>query len=251
MMTAQTILEKAVGDLETRMGVKRGEILPGEYFALSMACAKCASPFEDVDAAAAGWPLRLADDVYLWPLTIGAMMWLDRARKWYASDADGRRFADALAFASLNSRRPGVFVALDSREKAERAVRDALERCPVTSAEMDAALERVLDNPRAGRDNEPQQRTAFSWAALCAKLEARTGIPARDWIWEKSGGYVLKCYAALEEFAFAAALQAGSKAVYTRMKDELDDAMENLQRVKVAIMRRVRAAREGADDAQG
>ena len=151
----------------------------------------------------------------------------------------------------MNSRRPGVFVALDSREKAERAVRDALERCQVTSAEMDAALERVLDNPRAGRDNEPQQRTAFSWATLCAKLEARTGIPARDWIWEKSGGYVLKCYAALEEFAFAAALQAGSKAVYTRMKDELDDAMENLQRVKVAIMRRVRAAREGADDAQG
>ena len=240
-MTAETILAKAVDDLETRMGVPRAEILPGEYLALSKAALKCANPFEDIDADAAGWPVRVADGVYLWPLTIGAIIWLDRLRKWCEGDDDAssRFFADALAYAAMNSRRKDAFIPLDTREKAEKAVRASLAKCPVTPAEMDGALDRLFKKRRDSHA-EPSSRAAFSWAALCARLEARTGIPAKDWIWEKSGDYVLKCYAELEEFAYRAALQSGGKPFYIRLKDELDDAMEELQCVKVAIMRRVR-----------
>ena len=234
-MKAERIFARAVDDLKSRMGVGLADLMPDEIVALVRACERVADPFREVNADAAGMPVRVAGGVWFWPLTIGAVVWLEEtADRWWPDDP--RRYRNALVYAALNARSPDAFTATERRD-VERIVRRALLKVAATSAEVDAALERVLgisSEPSRRGDEESVSATATSWAALLARVEAATGIPRDHWLWGVSYSETLRAYHESRQVAAA----SGERA--PEMLDELDAATNDLQRLKVNIMGRVR-----------
>jgi predicted negative regulator of RcsB-dependent stress response len=78
-----------------------------------------------------------------------------------------------------------------------------------------------------------------------ALLEVKSGISAKEWLWGKSFLSLAKAYTELHRFADA--FSFGGK-LKKRMTDELDEALNDLARVKVAIARRIKAEREQKKD---
>lgn len=234
-MKAERIFARALDDLKSRMGVDLADLTAEEAVALVRACERVADPFREVNADAAGMPVRVADGVWFWPLTIGAVAWLEEtADRWWAEDP--RRYRNALVYAALNAREPGAFAVIERRD-VERLVRRALRTVAATSAEVDAALERVLGIvPVASRpgDDEAMAATATSWAHLLAKVEASTGIVRDHWLWGVSYAETLRVYHEARQVATASGERAPA------MLDELDEAVNALQRLKVNIMNRVK-----------
>lgn len=148
----------------------------------------------------------------------------------------GERYRLALVYACRHSREQSAFVGLDDLTKIEREIRRDFKTLAATPEEVNAALEAVLGlRPRPATD---VGESAKSWAALCARLETQTGIPSREWIWGRSSSYALKCYHDLHDFARAYCSAKGTSPRH--MADELDDAVNALQRLKVEIRNRVR-----------
>ena len=234
-MKAERIFARAVADLKSRLGVGIADLTADEVVALVRACERVADPFREVNADAAGMPVRVADGVWFWPLTIGAVAWLEEtADRWWAEDP--RRYRNALVYAALHAREPGAFAVIERRD-VERLVRRALRTVAATSAEVDAALERVLGIvPGASRpgDDEAMSATATSWAHLLAKVEASTGIVRDHWLWGVSYAETLRAYHEARQVATASGERAPA------MLDELDEAVNALQRLKVNIMNRVK-----------
>lgn len=234
-MKAERIFARALSDLRSRMGVGLADLTADEVVALVKACERVADPFRDVNADAAGMPVRVAKDVWFWPLTIGAVVWLEEtADRWWAEDP--RRYRNALVYAALNARTPGAFAPAEKSD-VERNVRAALRTVTATSDEVDAALERVLGiaSCASRRDGEEAvAETSTSWAHLLAKIEASTGIRREHWLWGVSYRETLRAYHEARQVAAA----SGSRA--PEMLDELDEATNALQRIKVNIMKRVR-----------
>lgn len=230
MKLAARVLARAIDDLKVRCKVDVSALLPDELADLVHACDKVANPFADVNADAAGFPVRVCKGVYLWRLTIGAAIWMsDFAERWWGNDY--AKYRAAAVYASLNSRDPDAFRLEDERE-ARKAIRRALRRIPATDAEIQLALDRVLglspDAPAA------EEATAANWAAMIARVEAQTGIPRDHWLWGVSYSQTLAVYNQCERIVAA----SGGKTA-PRMQDELDRATNALQRLKVRIMRRV------------
>lgn len=75
-ITAQMHFAKALQQLR-KSGVEPGDMTPDELYALAEAARRCADPFREVNADAAGFPVRVCEGVYFWKLTIGASVWLD------------------------------------------------------------------------------------------------------------------------------------------------------------------------------
>ena len=164
------------------------------------------------------------------------MAWLEEtADRWWAEDP--RRYRNALVYAALNAREPGAFVEIEKRE-VERIVRRALRTVAATSAEVDAALERVLGissvSSAPSPTNDDISGTATSWAHLLAKVEASTGIVRDHWLWGVSYAETLRAYHEARQVATASGERAPA------MLDELDEAVNALQRLKVNIMNRVK-----------
>ena len=241
MKKSDAIFSDALADLERRMKVKLSEMRPGEVAALVRACDRVASPYSEVDADAAGMPVRVADGVHFWKLTIGASVWLDDVEAMLPRGRANDRYKLALIYAVRHGREPEAFAGLDTVAAVERAVKKDFRTIAATPAEVNAALESVLGlRPRPPSDVED---AAISWAALCARLETQTGIPAQDWIWKHSSAYAVKCYYDLHDFARAYCSAKGSPTRH--MADELDDAVNALQRLKVEIRDRVRGDGDG------
>ena len=235
-MTAERIFARALDDLKSRMGVGLADLTSDEVVQLVRACERVADPFREVNAAAAGMPVRVADGVWFWPLTIGAVAWLEEtADRWWAEDP--RRYRNALVYAALHARNRDAFAEIEKRE-VERLVRRALRAVAATSAEVDAALERVLGISSVSSASSPTDgdvaATATSWAHLLAKVEASTGIKRDHWLWGVSYAETLRAYHEARQVATA----SGERA--PEMLDELDAAVNALQRLKVNIMKRVK-----------
>lgn len=69
---------------------------------------------------------------------------------------------------------------------------------------------------------------------MIARVEAQTGIPRDHWLWGESYSQMLAVYNQCERIVAA----SGGKTA-TRLQDELDRAQNELQRLKVRIMRRI------------
>lgn len=227
-------LSRALDDLRTRMGVCVSDLTVDEIAELVHACDRCANPFREVNADAAGFPVRVCDGVYFWRLTIGASVWLDEYAGPLLGESDSR-YKMALVYALVHARDQHAFEDLRDLESITEAIRQTAARITATTEELNEALDIVLHIRPDTRRGEVS-RAATDWSAICCRLESQTGIPAAEWIWHHSSAYAVKAYNDLHEFANA--YHGGTSST---MRDELDEANEDLQLLKVRIMKRARS----------
>ena len=239
-ITAQMHFAKALQELERR-GVHVQDATPDELYALAAAARRCADPFRDVNADTAGFPVRVCEGVYFWRLTIGASIWLDTVEPVLGGGRDPR-YRLAMIYALVHSRDRSAFDGLDTEKKIMPAVRKTMSSIHATPEEVNAAMDAVLGlavRPASGKE---AQAAAADWSALCSRLETQTGIPATEWIWNRSGSYAILAYNDLHSFARAYGAGGGDGE---RMVDELDAAMSDLRICLVAIEKRVKESRNG------
>ena len=185
-ITAQMHFAKALQELK-RQGVEIADATPDELYALAEAARRCADPFREVNADAAGFPVRVCEGVWFWKLTIGASVWLDEVAGMLGGGTSPK-YRLAMIHALVHSRDPEAFAGLDSEPKVMRAVKATMRTIHATPEEVNRALDAALGLAR--RPTTPKSTTAAAaadWAAICARLETQTGIPAAEWIWKRSG----------------------------------------------------------------
>ena len=120
------------------------------------------------------------------------------------------------------------------------AVRATMRNIHATPEEVNLALDEVLGlKPRAAR-RRSEDGAAADWAALCARLETQTGIPADEWMWKRSGAYAILAYNDLHEFARA---YSGGRGGH--MTDELDEAMTALRSLTAQIVKKAKETCHG------
>jgi hypothetical protein len=200
-------------------------LTPAEILFLSDACNRMDSPFADVDARLLETPIHVGGS-YLWPLTVGASVWLDTyAIKWW-KDSEELYFW-ALVYALLNARKPEAF--LTSEDAAFTEVKKIGIRFASTRKELEAAVDKALGINR-NAPTKKSEKAAVAWSTVVSELEAHSGIMRHEWLWGRSVLATADSYAAL--FAIASALAGNDKS---RMHDALDDAITNLAQTKKAI----------------
>lgn len=244
-----TRLQSELQDLEERYAVKVGDMTADEIERLVLACRRVESPFSNVNVEVVGAPVRVCRGVYGWPLTVGAFVWLDEfARRWWP---DGLMFEWAQVYAMIHGRDKGAFERLTDKAEARKAILKTALRLVCHGGEVRAALAKCCHSdddqcpepPKANGRVRADAQT--NWVSLVARLEVQSGIPADEWLWSRSFFQTMKAYE--EMHAFAAAFAAGAEK--SRMLDELDAAINDLQRLKAAIGRRVEAERRAKTDA--
>ena len=235
MDRAALILEEALADMKSRQGVSLGDLTAAEAAELVHAVDRVANPYAEVNADAAGIPVRVAPGVWFWHLSVGASVWLDEVQKMLPKGAEDRLYKFCLIYACGNARTRGAFPPIESPDVLETLVKGYFRGLACTIDEVNAALDVIFSrkDPETDRNEMPE---AASWASICARLEAQTGVPADEWMWQRSGKYLIRCYRDLHTFAEAYA-KDGERRHAT---DELDEAVVALQELKLAIMRRVK-----------
>jgi hypothetical protein len=238
-ITAQMHFAKALQELRRR-GVEPGDATPDELYELAEASRRCADPFREVNADAAGFPVRVCEGVYFWKLTIGASVWLDEVES-LLGGGTSPKYRLAMIYALVHSRDPKAFRNLDSERAIMRAVKDTMCRIHATPEEVNQAVDVVLGTRARAAGQGSASAAAADWAAICARLEAQSGIPAEEWMWKRSGAYAILAYNDLHEFARAYSGGSGGGL----MLDELDDAMTALRLVSSRIEKRVKEVKHG------
>ena len=241
-ITAQMHFAKALKGLR-RQGVELADVTSEELYDLAEAARRCADPFREVNADAAGFPVRVCEGVWFWKLTIGASVWLDEVEP-ILGGGKSPRYRLAMIHALVHSREPGAFAGLDTERKIMRAVKATMRTIHATPEEVDRAMDELFGiRPVARSGRADASTSAASWAAICARLETQTGIPAHDWMWNRSGAYAILAYHDLHAFARA---YSNGRDGGDRMIDELDDAMTGIRLVAARIEKRVKAKRASA-----
>ena len=245
-------LQSELQDLDERYGVKVGDMTADEIESLVLACRRASSPFSNVNAELVEAPFRVCNGVWGWPITAGAFVWVEEfARRWWPK---GMMLKWAQAYAMVHARDKGAFERLTDRATARREIVRTALKFVCHGAELQNAL---LKCYHGGEDVCPEQskadaadreRAQTDWAALVARLEVQSGIPADEWLWGHSFFQTMKCYE--EMHRFAAAFSDGRDA-RRRMLDELDEAVNDLQRLKAQIGRRVATERKSVKEAAG
>ena len=251
-ITGEMHFAKTLAALEAA-GVPRDALKPGELYALAQAAARCANPFSEVNAELAERPVAVCKGVWLWPPTVGAMIWLTEcAAKWWKEGS--LRFHWAHVYALVHAREPEAFARLTDRWVAWRAVMGCALRLAVHGRELAAAIRKAYgeedDSLELGakslelkaQSSNTNAQCATDFARIVARLEVESGIPRSTWLWGRSLMYVYTAYSEMRSFAAACAGKGGPG----RMTDELDEALTNLAKVKAGIVRRVReVSRQG------
>ena len=157
-ITAQMHFAKALQQLR-KSGVEPGDMTPDELYALAEAARRCADPFREVNADAAGFPVRVCEGVYFWKLTIGASVWLDEVTEMLGGGTSPR-YRLAMIHALVHSREPEAFAGLDTERKVMRAVRATMRTIHATPEEVNRAIDVALGlrRPLTGRLSAPAWR---------------------------------------------------------------------------------------------
>ena len=74
---------------------------------------------------------------------------------------------------------------------------------------------------------------------IVARLETHSGIPRDEWIWGRTARYCIRAYADIRRYARESGMGGAE-----RVRDELDEAVNALARLKKSIKRRIEAKRE-------
>lgn len=236
-------LESELADLKGRLGVGAEAFTSDEIEMLVLACRRCDSPFSNVNAELCGRPVFVCKGVCLWPITAGAHIWLEEyAASWWRRESSMYRWAQVYALA--HAREPDAFAELTSKWAARAAILKTMLRFVCYRGELAKAIRKAYAGdqdqiPDTKADRELKSHAQEDFSSFVARLEVQSGITATEWLWGRSMVSLAKAYAELRHLTAAFDAKTSS-----RMKDELDDALNDLARVKVAISRRIRAERE-------
>lgn len=185
------------------------------------ACKRCDAPFRQTNLALIGTPV-VVGGVALWPLTIGASIWLDEyAFRWWGGS--NKLMHWALVFAYVKGRENGTFTELTSEKEAYRKIRSTIMQFACHQAELDNAIEILIGSKEPV---ESKDTSDPDWERVVVELEVSSGITADVWLWGKSAAYTARAY--LEHRRIINAV-AGNE---TEMTDALDDALTALAIVK-------------------
>ena len=236
------LLEKEIAELRAR-GISLDSLTADEVEGLVHAVDRMARPFSAVNVETMGLPVRLGDGTTLYNLTIGATVWLDEfAAKWW--DSGSKAYFWALVYALRFGRDKGAFEQMLDKEEAKRRIVDMAVRIHLTEDELLDGIEQALhSNGRDGSgDDAPAQQV--DWGSMVRALELATGIPADEWVWNRSTDWCVR------EFHRNRSIIEGMKGGgVPRMKDELDRATNALARVRCGIVSRLAAEAEGKEAA--
>lgn len=237
-------------DALRQKGITMNDLTGDEIEALVEAVARVRNPFTEVNADALRNPLYDRNGVVLYPLTIGAVVWLEEyARRWWGNSP--KAYFWAIVFALIHSREKGVFEEYSkSEESAYNAIKNEGLKLCVCEDELADAIDAALNfrRPDDGRRRENDEREAgVDWAQIILTLEVNSGIPAEKWIWERSADYAVRAY---KQLADKIQRMGGGKPP-PRAKDELDHAMNALARVRAGIIERIEAERAASQEAEG
>lgn len=245
------ILKRELRDLEERYGASVGDLTTDELERLVLACRKVERPFSNVNMALVERPVRVCEGAYLWPITAGAQIWLEEfAAEWWKPDSMMYKWARVYALA--HAREPEAFASLQDKSSARKAVVKTLLRFTCHGAELQDAIDRCygigeqVAPERPGKKRRSEVRAQTDFSSLVARLEVESGIPSGSWLWRRSLVQTMRAYVELHEFA--AAFAGGERA---RMKDELDEAMNDLARLKRDIHVRLMAEKAEKADKGG
>ena len=228
-------LELELRDLKERFGIALGDLDADELEKFVLACRRIENPFSTVNMELIERPIRICEGVYGWTMTAGALVWImEYAQKWWA---DGTMYKWAQVYAMIHAREADAFTSLTTKSAARKAILKTVLRLACHRRELQDALLKAYN---VGEDlTEKQELTAremnaaqVDYASLIARLEVHSGIPAAVWLWEKTFVQTMRCYADLH--AFAAAF---SMCERKHMCDELDEAVNDLARLKMEILR--------------
>lgn len=141
-------------------------------------------------------------NVLLWPLSIGARIWLDRYGKpWFLGTGDMATLV--IAYAMAHSRDPVMLEALTSRLKAHFNVALWATRITASMAEVNQAIALArtpedVDLINIPFDGERTPRLAADYGDVVAQLCHYFGQTPAYWLWESSEDY---CAAMLGKIA--------------------------------------------------
>ena len=239
-------LQSELDDLRERFGLSPDRLTADEVAAFVDCCRRIDNPYSAANAELLGDAVEL-NGVALHPLTVGASVWLDEyANRWWGRCGKFRRYFWAMAYAMVHAHDPEAFAL--ARTEAE-ATRRIVLTCLRFAFSMDAlkdAMNRCLGLRDAGPSESRKEREAAAadWRRIVARLEASSGIRRDEWVWGRTARHVSVAYAELRRFEKAA---SGERSA--RVRDELDDAVNALARLKKSIKDRIE--REKSEAANG
>ena len=226
-------LENEIKDLKERFGVALTELTPDELESFVLACRRAERPFSRVNAELAERPFVVCRGVYGWTMTAGAAIWVEEfAKRWWP---DGMMLKWAQVYAMIHAREPDAFAKLTDKGATRVAIMKTVLRLVCHRREIQDALLRSYhadeDLAPAPEDTD-RPRAQSDFAAIVARLEVESGIPAKTWLWGKSFFQTMRCYEELHAFAAAFAMGETERR---EMQDELDRAINDLERLKMSI----------------
>ncbi len=238
-MTSQPsqLLEATLADLRER-GITPDT---ADILRLHAACENVLHPDPRQRLDLIGVPCPVASTaVYLWPLSVGAAIWLETYAEvwWKASDT---WMFWAIAFALAHSRE-NVFTTLTDKEEAYERVHAWALGVTCSRAELEAAVDWVLGRSDAPPPSKKQQGVEIrdAWVKIIGAIEVQSGIPAETWLWKKSARAVFSAYRHCLEIR-AGIFGGVSKAP----DDDLNAALGALARTKKAIVQKHKAIQNG------
>ena len=225
-------------------GVPQSALTAAEIEALVFACERCDNPYSDINAELCEHPVKVCKDIYLWPPTAGATVWLtEYAEAWWPKGTAMYRWAQV--YALYNARNPDAFVEVTTKAKARLAVLKCALRFACHRGELAVAVNRCygvryhdVEDPHPNK--KPDNEQAENFAHFVACLEVESGIPAKTWLWGKSLVTMTNTYYKMT--ALAAAFGGGEAA--ENMTFELNDALRNLAHVQTRIVERVKTEQD-------
>lgn len=233
---ANEYFKKEVAELEA-MNIGIADLTADEIVALVKACERMAHPFSMFNAELAGFPHKLKCGTVLYRLTIGATVWLDEyAGKWWSEKT--KSYFWALVYALGNARNPKAFETLTDKDIAHKAIAKYSLTIAATEDELlDAIAE--MTSEKAERKTAEVLSDA-DYCEIVRDLEVATGIAADEWVWNKSADWVVRAFNRHQNIIKQSAGEHTS-----RMKDELDHATNCLANIRINIVNRVKAEKEG------
>jgi len=230
-------LQSELDDLRERYDITLDQLTADEIATFVDCCRRIDNPYSDVNAEIIGTPVTVRG-VKFYPLTIGASVWLDEfAGKWWKDD---RRYFYAMAYAMANANDPGAFEAVQTEGEAIKRITAMAIRLAFAKGALKKAMDRCLGIIPDVPTESVKEQAATDWSAIVARLEGQSGIRREEWVWGRTARYSIKAYCDLRRFAS----ETGMGGQVKRAKDELDDAINALARLKKSIKDRLEAQDE-------
>jgi len=192
-------------------------------------CERVINPGLGANAGLIGIPERCgASDVWLWPATIGAMVWWrEFAFTWWEGDSE--RIFIAQVFALAHARDKDVFTMCRTREAAEAMIYDWRLSLTCTREEIEDAFDRLLP-PDARPRPKSDSKALMDWSTLVAEIEVSSGIPSEHWLWKVSRVHTIEAWHASKRIIAA---QSGRSS---NGLDAADEAIQDLAYAKSMIV---------------